>query len=41
MSAKTELDRKKPTYPWTARQRRQKVSKRLTRKNARKASRNL
>ena len=41
MSAKTELDRKKPTYPWTARQRRQKANKRLTRKNLRKSTRNL
>lgn len=40
MSAKTELDKKKEGFPWTARQRRGKDNKRLTRKQLRKRTRN-
>lgn len=36
MSQKQRDDKQKTSYPWTARQRRQKVSSRQTRKKARK-----
>lgn len=35
MSAKRDQDKKDPLYPWTARQRRQKISGRVARKVAR------
>lgn len=40
MSAKTEADKAKPNYPWTARQRRQKQGRRTPRKQVRVATRN-
>jgi hypothetical protein len=41
MSAKATLDKTRPSYPWTARQKRQKVSGRLTRKQMRVVTRNI
>lgn len=41
MSHKNQMDRQRKDYPFTARQRRQKIGKRLSRKQTRKASRNL
>lgn len=38
MSYKSQLDKAKPGYPFTARQRRQKANTRKTRKNLRKAA---
>jgi hypothetical protein len=40
MSAKYEADKAKPGFPWTARQRRGLKTRRLGRKQVRKASRN-
>lgn len=39
MSAKHEIDKAKPGFPWTARQRRMKASNRLHRKQTRKVLR--
>jgi hypothetical protein len=36
MSHKTEADKTKPNYPWTARQLRMKKARRLARKQSRK-----
>jgi len=41
MSAKATQDKEKPSYPWTARQKRQKISGRLTRKQVRVVTRNI
>jgi len=41
MSAKQQADKQVPGYPWTARQKRQQKSRRLGRKQARKALRNI
>jgi hypothetical protein len=41
MSAKERSDEKKHAWPWTTRQKRRSVGKRLARKQTRKATRNI